>query len=509
MFEFGIDTIFNTDHLLNISLGFGVVMTLLAIKDHYTFKSSGKSHENYKSSIISLGIFGTFFGIIAGLWNFDTANIENSVPALLDGLKTAFLTSFFGMGLTTLLGIIQEKGSSSKEKSDGELLLQSVYQTNLNLETHIEETSKNFNYLFELILQSNRNSREIADQIEFLQEALLKSNSNLDSYLEKIQTSIDDFNKIREEERVKKEKESEPELERAEKESLEEVKIDEKPVEKIEEDENLRDIGFQENFEDKSKTLTSSQAIEKKRVSLPAKLDEVQMRDYIKPAMVKISRGSFMMGSEDGRDFEKPLHKVSIDYSFYVGKYPVTFDEYDKFCEDTGKKKPKDKGWGRGRQPVINISWNEAKEYAEWISEKSGEDYTLLSESEWEYIARAGTSTKWSFGDSSEQLEDYAWFDINSGDRTHSVGEKRPNGWNIYDVHGNVWEWCEDDWVQNYEETPIDGTPNSIENSNRKVIRGGAYFNFQDYTRSVNRSSSEKSKREPYFGFRLKMNPKY
>ncbi|EJF06839.1 hypothetical protein ThvES_00010870 [Thiovulum sp. ES] len=119
-------------------MGFGgflaFVIVILAIKDYSTFVSSEKHHEDYKSSIIGLGILGTFFGIIAGLWEFDSTNIEASVPPLLDGLKTAFLTSFFGMGTTTFLGIIQRKGEVLKESSDTELLLKSIDEMNQKME---------------------------------------------------------------------------------------------------------------------------------------------------------------------------------------------------------------------------------------------------------------------------------------------------------------------------------------------------------------------------------------
>jgi len=203
---------------------------------------------------------------------------------------------------------------------------------------------------------------------------------------------------------------------------------------------------------------------------------------YIQPAMIKIKSGSFMMGSDDGDSDEKPVHKVTIPNDFYIGKYEVTFKEYDKFCEDTGRSKPKDRGWGRGDHPVINVSWNDAKAYAKWLSKKTGKNYRLPTESEWEYVARAGTTTKYSFGNSSSDLNSYAWYDKNSYDKgsshpdygTHNVGTKQPNPWGVYDMHGNVWEWCEDWYIDNYNSTPRDGTAYNNK-KDYKVLRGGSW----------------------------------
>ncbi|OQX76032.1 MAG: hypothetical protein B6D54_04730 [Epsilonproteobacteria bacterium 4484_65] len=191
------------------------------------------------------------------------------------------------------------------------------------------------------------------------------------------------------------------------------------------------------------------------------------------------------MGSDDGEDNEKPVHEVVFNYDFEIAKYPVTFEEYDLFCEDTGKRKPDDKGWGRGKRPVINVSWRDAKEYCKWLSEKTGENYRLPTEAEWEYSCRAGTITKWSFGDDAKELEKYAWYSKNSEGKTHPVGEKLPNPWGLYDMHGNVWEWCEDDWVDNYEKTPRDGRAYVNEKSGGKVLRSGSWNVIAVSTRSA------------------------
>ena len=228
---------------------------------------------------------------------------------------------------------------------------------------------------------------------------------------------------------------------------------------------------------------------------------------YIFPAMVKIKAGSFMMGSDNGDKDEKPVHRVDIGYDFYIGKYEVTFDEYDRFCEDTGRKKPSDEGWGRGKRPVINISWKDAKAYTKWLSEKTGKKFRLPTEAEWEYVARAGSTTKYSFGDDESNLGSYAWYSSNSNDKTHQVGEKRSNPWGVYDIHGNVWEWCEDWYVDNYNVTPRDGSANYSGAQKYKVLRGGDWSDNASDIRSAVRLRNSMGIMFDVFGFRLLLEP--
>ncbi len=228
-----------------------------------------------------------------------------------------------------------------------------------------------------------------------------------------------------------------------------------------------------------------------------------QADNYIEPIMQYIQKGEFLMGSKDGDDDEKPHHKVKIDYHFMIGKYQVTFDEYDLFCEDIKRDKPDDKGWGRGRRPVINIDWNDAVEYCKWISEKTKREYRLPSEAEWEYSCRAETKTKWSFGDDEEKLKEYAWYNKNSDNKTHEVGELKPNPWNLYDTHGNVWEWCEDNWVDNYKDTPLDGSANKADKNSSKLLRGGSWVNDSNDSRSAIRFRDFPDNRGISIGFRL------
>jgi Leucine-rich repeat (LRR) protein len=181
-----------------------LIMIYLAVKDYETFKNRSVPHEDYKSSIISLGIFGTFFGIIAGLWNFDSSDIEASVPPLLDGLKTAFLTSFFGMGVMTLLGVIQKKGEVEKESSETELVLKSLYQMNQKMERSQKIvsdgfqdlvktiTDTNYRLLENLTESNNRLSKNVADNLEKLSQGITDSNNKLIQNIENSNAELSD-----------------------------------------------------------------------------------------------------------------------------------------------------------------------------------------------------------------------------------------------------------------------------------------------------------------------------
>lgn len=175
------------------------------------------------------------------------------------------------------------------------------------------------------------------------------------------------------------------------------------------------------------------------------------------PEMVILPHGIFSM---DGTGYQVP--------QFAIGKYPTTFAEYDLFCEVAGRNKPLDNnGWGRNNHPVICVSWQDAEDYCQWLSNQTSNFYRLPCEVEWEYACRAGTTTHFSFGDDSNTLSEYAWFKDNSAGKTHSVGEKKPNPWDLYDMHGNVFEWCADVWA--------DKNLPSYKLQRDRVLRGGAW----------------------------------
>jgi formylglycine-generating enzyme required for sulfatase activity len=196
------------------------------------------------------------------------------------------------------------------------------------------------------------------------------------------------------------------------------------------------------------------------------------------PEMVELPRGRFMMGSAEGDADEKPQHEVLIAKPFAVGKFEVTFAEWGACAADGGclkNKSPGDEGWGKTRRPVINVSWNDAKEYLAWLSRKTGKPYRLLSEAEWEYAARAGTSTKYAFGDSIDKQQ-ARFSDGKPGiGQTADVGSYAANAWGLHDMHGNVWEWVEDCYAPNYLQVPSDGSAQIIPGCSSRVLRGGSW----------------------------------
>jgi formylglycine-generating enzyme required for sulfatase activity len=199
------------------------------------------------------------------------------------------------------------------------------------------------------------------------------------------------------------------------------------------------------------------------------------------PEMVVVPAGEFMMGANDGGNDEKPVRKVTISAALAIGRFEVTFDEWDGCVAHGGCPAEGVAGanFGRGRQPVINVSWEDAKKYVEWLSKRTGKTYRLLTEAEWEYAARAGTTTPFSFGDDDEALGEHAWFSGNSESRTHVVGGKKANPFGLYDMHGNVYEWVEDCYVDNYNGAPTDGTSWKEAckgKTSSRVVRGGSWL---------------------------------
>ncbi|MCY3682171.1 MAG: SUMF1/EgtB/PvdO family nonheme iron enzyme [Gemmatimonadetes bacterium] len=226
------------------------------------------------------------------------------------------------------------------------------------------------------------------------------------------------------------------------------------------------------------------------------------------PEMVVIPAGSFLMGSPDpagvGFSNARPLHSVRIA-SFEMSKYEITFEEYDAFTDATGRERAYDPGWGRGRRPVINVSWEDAVAYTQWLSSQTGENYRLPSEAEWEYAARAGSTTRYSWGNdigvNRANCEDCGsqW----DGKQTAPVGSFRANRWGLHDMHGNVWEWVQDCWHWDYKGAPADGSAwfeseagdcgtrrglfGIVEAKTGRVLRGGSwdigskYFLWSEY----------------------------
>ena len=226
------------------------------------------------------------------------------------------------------------------------------------------------------------------------------------------------------------------------------------------------------------------------------------------PKMVVIPTGRFRMGCVLGGacdDDEKPVQEVKVG-SFALSKYEVTFEEYDRFTDATGRQRVSDdKDWGRERRPVINVSWDDAVAYTQWLSFKTGKGYRLPSEAEWEYAARAGMETVYSWGDKIGHNR----ANCNScgsqwgGKETAPVGSFSANSWGLHDMHGNVREWVQDCWKDNYKEPPVDGYARESKDCGQHVVRGGSWSSNQSDLRSANRDTLNSVKRDSLTGFRV------
>ncbi|MCG3196475.1 MAG: Serine/threonine-protein kinase PknD [bacterium] len=210
-----------------------------------------------------------------------------------------------------------------------------------------------------------------------------------------------------------------------------------------------------------------------------------------------IQPGSFRMGSEKGDNDERPVHEVRITKPFYLGVYPVTQDEYEAVIGNNPSH------FKSSSRPVESVSWDDAIDYCRKLSAKEGVQYRLPSEAEWEYACRAGSTTEYCCGDGESRLGQFAWYSGNSGYKTHPVGQKQPNSWGLYDMHGNVWEWCQDWYHDSYVGAPTDGSAWKSEGGPYRVIRGGDWGYSAGYCRSAGRDWDGPHGRINFIGFRL------
>ena len=250
----------------------------------------------------------------------------------------------------------------------------------------------------------------------------------------------------------------------------------------------------------------------KKDASTPAKTPDAAAKNASTPdqlalgdplvnsvgmVLVPIPAGKFMMGDES-------KHSVTITKPFHLGAFEVTQEQYEKVM---GKNPSYFKG---PNNPVELVSWKDAVEFCRKLSQlpkekAAGHVYRLPTEAEWEYACRAGTTAAYSFGDDASQLGQYAWFDENSGTTTHPVGGKKPNPWGLYDMHGNVWEWCHD-WHGEYPSEPVTD-PTGPTTGSFRVYRGGGWDGYAGYCRSGSHHGFNPSYRGGLLGFRVARDP--
>jgi len=234
------------------------------------------------------------------------------------------------------------------------------------------------------------------------------------------------------------------------------------------------------------------------------------------PELVIIPAGKFLMGSpedEPGRFSDERQHPVTIAQPFALGKYPVTFEEYDRFAKATGRKLPDDRGWGRGKRPVIDVSWEDVLAYTEWLSEETGQAYHLPTEAQWEYAARGGTATpfytgncistdqanydgNWGYGNCGNETKTGIWLG-----KTTEVGHYPANPFGLHDMAGNVWEWTGSLYDEDYQGQ--EQKTSKKDASGRRVLRGGSWSSFPGDLRAANRGWYDPGFRGSNVGFRV------
>jgi len=247
-------------------------------------------------------------------------------------------------------------------------------------------------------------------------------------------------------------------------------------------------------------TLTTSSSEE----APPARDEEyaLDLDKGVTMTFIRIPAGSFMMGDDSGSAYEKPAHRVRLTKAFYMGTHEVTQQQWKAVM---GRNPCYFKNW---KDPVYDISWNDCQDFVVKLNENfadAGQQFGLPTEAQWEYACRAGSTTRYSFGDDEASLSEHAWFAGNSAPDTHPVGQRKPNAWGLYDVHGNVYEWCQD-WYHDsyYKDSPRDDPTGPVSGFGR-TIRGGCWACRSEDCRSTWRESAGPDSRGPHIGLRIVM----
>lgn len=254
---------------------------------------------------------------------------------------------------------------------------------------------------------------------------------------------------------------------------------------------------------EKSKPVIANYAdTSKKGISSPASDNDEKTIAFVAPVVVAIPAGKFVMGSEAGAEDEKPMREVSIE-AFSMSKHEITMEQYRVYAIDNDMLPPQYEAADYNR-PVANVSWQDAQAYVQWLSKRTKKQYRLPTEAQWEYAARAGSVTPFFTG---EDLLNAAncvgcgseW----GGKQTAPVGSFQPNQFGLYDMHGNVWEWVQDCWTDNYFGRGDNAAAISRQGCDRFVMRGGSWYNEADYARASYRGNEAPGFRDKGVGFRV------
>jgi formylglycine-generating enzyme required for sulfatase activity len=238
----------------------------------------------------------------------------------------------------------------------------------------------------------------------------------------------------------------------------------------------------------------------------PAKECVLDLGGGVKLEMVLIPAGEFLMGSPDSdrqaQSNEKPQHRVRITKPFYMGKYKVTQDQWDALMGSNSS------AFRGPKYPVNAVSWDNCQAFIKKLNDKfrpQGGKFHLPTEAQWEYACRAGSTTQWSFGDDVSKLGDYAWYQGNAEEAIHPLGLKKPNAWGLYDIHGDLWEWCADTYDRRYYSVSPTDDPVGPSTAGYRVLRGGSWNVGPEYARSARRSWLGPDVGSFLHGFRLAM----
>ncbi len=238
----------------------------------------------------------------------------------------------------------------------------------------------------------------------------------------------------------------------------------------------------------------------------PANERILDMGGGLKLELVFIPAGDFLMGSPDSdrqaENNEKPQHRVRITKPFYMGKYKVMQDQWDAVMGSNSS------AFRGPKYPVNAVSWDDCQTFIKKLNDKfrsQGGTFRLPTEAQWEYACRAGSTTQWSFGDDVSRLRDYAWYQGNAEAAIHPLGMKKSNAWGLYDIHGDLWEWCADTYDRRYYSVSPADDPLGPSTAGYRVLRGGSWYLGPEYARSARRSWLGPNVGSFLHGFRLAM----